>query len=291
MTAVSTDGRVTMVDAASEGAQRLGREDGAAALTTLMASFIGVGLGLVLLLVAIDLGLAWSRARMAADSAALAAVGSSPLAAGNGQPRTAAQELARRNGAQLENLDLSGWPVRVKLAVAVTPARVLNLALPEVSASAAAAVVLPEPAAFAGIRPPPGAGSAPAPGPGGFVRPVAAGVSSPFGYRVHPVTGATKLHAGMDFAAPAGTPIRAAAAGTVASAGWMGGYGYAVVIEHGNGLSTLYAHQSALWVRPGQTVAPGAPIGAVGSTGLSTGPHLHFEVRVGGQPVDPSAYL
>lgn len=128
--------------------------------------------------------------------------------------------------------------------------------------------------------------------PGRFVLPVpTARLSSSFGPRVHPIFGTTRLHAGMDLAAPTGTPIGAAAPGTVVTAGVLGGYGNAVVIDHGGGLSTLYAHQSALAVTVGQVVGAGEAVGRVGSTGNSTGPHLHFEVRVLGTPVDPVNYL
>jgi murein DD-endopeptidase MepM/ murein hydrolase activator NlpD len=116
-------------------------------------------------------------------------------------------------------------------------------------------------------------------------------MSSSFGPRVHPIFGTTRLHAGMDLAAPTGTPISAAAPGAVVTAGWLGGYGNAVVVDHGGGLSTLYAHQSALAVTVGQAVGAGDVVGRVGSTGNSTGPHLHFEVRVLGTPVDPANYL
>ena len=114
-------------------------------------------------------------------------------------------------------------------------------------------------------------------------------ISSGFGYRRHPILGYTKLHTGVDFAAARGTPIRAAGAGEVIHAGWKGGYGKAVMIRHDNGYVTLYAHQSriARGIRKGVRVRQGQVIGYVGSTGRSTGPHLHFEVRVKGKPVNP----
>jgi len=128
-------------------------------------------------------------------------------------------------------------------------------------------------------------------GNGQFKRPVDGGVSSPFGYRIHPIYKTKRLHAGIDFSAPMGAPIRAAGSGVVTSAGWNGGYGNAVIIDHGNGLATLYAHQSRMAVSAGARVSTGDVIGYVGSTGASTGPHLHFEVRAGGTPVDPAPYL
>jgi len=100
-----------------------------------------------------------------------------------------------------------------------------------------------------------------------------------------------RMHDGIDIAASSGTPIHAAASGTVIYAGWMEGYGNLVVIDHGNGLSTAYGHQSSIAVGNGQAVAQGQTIGYVGTTGHSTGPHLHFEVRVNGAPVDPLGYL
>ncbi len=122
---------------------------------------------------------------------------------------------------------------------------------------------------------------------GGFIRPVSGRITSGFGMRYHPILRKTKLHTGVDIAAPSGTPIRAAAAGTVIIAGWMDAYGYTVAIDHGGGVSTLYAHCSSVSVRVGQEVSQGQVIGRVGSTGWSTGPHLHWEVRRNGQPVDP----
>jgi murein DD-endopeptidase MepM/ murein hydrolase activator NlpD len=115
--------------------------------------------------------------------------------------------------------------------------------------------------------------------------------SSPFGWRIHPILGYRRFHAGLDFAASYGSMIRAADSGTVIFAGWYGGYGKAVIIDHGKGITTLYGHSSELYVAEGQTVQKGQAIAAVGSTGLSTGPHLHFEVRRDGTPVDPANYL
>lgn len=116
-------------------------------------------------------------------------------------------------------------------------------------------------------------------------------ITSSFGWRLHPVLGYNRFHSGMDFGAAYGSLIRAADRGTVIFAGWYGGYGNAVVIDHGNGVTTLYGHSSELYVAEGQTVQRGQAIAAVGSTGLSTGPHLHFEVRHHGEPIDPLAYL
>ncbi len=127
--------------------------------------------------------------------------------------------------------------------------------------------------------------------PGALAWPVDGYVSSRFGYRTHPITGKKRLHTGIDVAAGHGTPIYAANRGTVIFAGWYGGYGNAIVIDHGGGLSTLYAHQSRLRVSTGAKVALGDRIGDVGSTGFSTGAHLHFETRENGVPVDPMKYL
>ena len=137
------------------------------------------------------------------------------------------------------------------------------------------------------------AGQVPAPaGSGVLSAPISgARLTSGFGPRVHPIYGTVRMHDGIDYAAPTGTPVRAAADGTVAAAGPRGGYGNATLVDHGGGLATLAAHQSALYVTAGQAVLRGEVIGAVGSTGFSTGPHLHFEVRVGGTPVDPLQYL
>lgn len=125
----------------------------------------------------------------------------------------------------------------------------------------------------------------------GWVRPVPGAVTSGFGPRLHPILGYYRMHTGWDLSAASGTPIASATAGTVILAGWFGGYGTTVVVDHGGGLTTLYAHQSSLAVSYGAAVGAGDVVGYVGSTGLSTGPHLHFEVRVDGNPVDPAGYL
>ena len=117
------------------------------------------------------------------------------------------------------------------------------------------------------------------------------GISSPFGYRVHPIFGTKKYHSGIDIPAPTGTPIVAAADGIVIEAQSKGGYGNAVIIAHPGGISTLYGHNSSLVVSAGQSVKRGQIIARAGSTGYSTGPHCHFEVRVGGGAVNPMSYL
>ena len=116
-------------------------------------------------------------------------------------------------------------------------------------------------------------------------------ITSGFGWRMHPILGYQRFHSGVDFGADYGSTIRAADRGVVIFAGWYGGYGNAVIIDHGNNITTLYGHTSGLYVSEGQAIERGQPIAAVGSTGLSTGPHLHFEVRQNGEPVDPMAYF
>jgi murein DD-endopeptidase MepM/ murein hydrolase activator NlpD len=121
-----------------------------------------------------------------------------------------------------------------------------------------------------------------------FAMPIAgAPIASHFGMRIDPIGGGIGFHSGVDFAADARTPIHAAAGGVVVIVGDCGGYGNCVVIDHGSSLATIYAHQSVVIARVGYVVTAGEPIGLVGSTGLSTGPHLHFEVRLHGAPIDP----
>jgi murein DD-endopeptidase MepM/ murein hydrolase activator NlpD len=127
--------------------------------------------------------------------------------------------------------------------------------------------------------------SSEAPSGSGFIWPLSAPITSPFGMRWG------TLHPGIDLGAPVGTPIHAAGTGTVVWCGWMSGYGNLVMIDHHNGLATAYGHQSRIAVGCNQEVTAGQVIGYVGSTGYSTGPHLHFEVRLNGTPVDPLGYL
>ena len=129
-------------------------------------------------------------------------------------------------------------------------------------------------------------------GTGRLSRPCGGPVTSPFGYRIHPIFHTRIYHAGVDFGAPSGTPIHAADSGVVIYAGsGMRGYGNVVIIDHGGGLSTLYAHNSSLAVRAGQSVRKGQVIARAGSTGYATGPHCHFEVRRNGAPTNPMGYL
>jgi len=133
---------------------------------------------------------------------------------------------------------------------------------------------------------------APISGRGIFASPIpGAAITSRFGPRVHPIFGDVRTHTGIDFRAATGTPVRAAGVGTVVYAGPRGGYGNTVIIDHGNSLATLYAHLSSIAVGNGTRVARGQLVGRAGSTGYSTGPHLHFEVRARGVPVDPLGYL
>ncbi len=116
-------------------------------------------------------------------------------------------------------------------------------------------------------------------------------ITSPFGMRNHPILKVPKMHTGIDIGASSGTDILAANAGTVITAGWNNSYGYMVMIDHGGGIVTLYAHASKLLVSTGNVVARGQTIAKVGSTGMSTGPHLHFEVRLNGVYKNPLDYV
>lgn len=129
------------------------------------------------------------------------------------------------------------------------------------------------------------------PGSGQLMYPTIGPVTSNFGWRTHPILGTERFHSGIDFGADYGSLVYASAQGRVIYADWYGGYGNAVIIDHGNGMTTLYGHCSELYVKDGDAVEKGQPIAAVGSTGFSTGPHLHFELRANGEPIDPAAYL
>lgn len=128
-------------------------------------------------------------------------------------------------------------------------------------------------------------------GGGQFVWPANGPVTSGYGYRTHPIFGDQRMHTGIDIGAGYGAPVFAADTGTVTYAGTMSGYGNVIIIDHGGGLASTYNHLSAQSVSQGSTVQRGTVIGAVGCTGYCTGPHLHFEVRVNGSPVDPMPYL
>jgi len=125
----------------------------------------------------------------------------------------------------------------------------------------------------------------------GFAWPVRGEISSGFGPRIHPIYGVPSFHAGIDLAVPEGTRVCAAAPGEVVTAGWEGGFGLLVVVDHGNGYTSYYGHLSQVLVSAGQYVEIGQAIGLSGSTGLSTGPHLHFEVRYEGVAVNPLSLL
>ncbi len=128
-------------------------------------------------------------------------------------------------------------------------------------------------------------------GSSGFVRPALGEITSGFGNRLHPILGYYRLHAGVDYNGNTGDPIIASRNGVVILAEYYGGYGHTVILDHGDGFTTLYAHLSAYNVSVGDTIEAGRTLGAMGSTGLSTGPHLHFEIRRNGTPVDPLPYL
>ncbi len=127
--------------------------------------------------------------------------------------------------------------------------------------------------------------------PGAFAWPVSGTITSPFGWRSNPFGGAPEFHQGLDIAAPTGTTITASSGGTVLMAQWYGGYGNYILIDDGGGYSTGYGHLSAFYVSAGQQVKQGQAIGAVGCTGECTGPHVHFEIRFNGKPIDPAPRL
>jgi murein DD-endopeptidase MepM/ murein hydrolase activator NlpD len=178
--------------------------------------------------------------------------------------------------------------VDIQLELAQVQARIA-----EITGAPPVAPALPG-GAFASLvnavfQPPSAASASPAGAP--MLWPVTGPITSAFGERKNPLGPGDDFHPGVDIAAQGGTPIAASAAGRVISAGPDGGYGNLIVIDNGTGVTTRYAHCSEIYARVGDVVAPGQTIGAVGSTGASTGPHLHFEVRVNDAPVDPSQFL
>jgi murein DD-endopeptidase MepM/ murein hydrolase activator NlpD len=219
---------------------------------------------------------ALARAEVAEAGAELAAVEAEALAESRSEALEIAEserdESLRRykeveaEAARIE-AELREWEARQRAAAAEVPE----------------APAVPEEPAMAGL---PGTG---------FVMPTQGWQSSPYGMRFDPFYGVWQLHAGMDIATAGGTPIRAVEAGTVVRAGWNGGYGNYTCVghgtHHGQGLSTCYAHQSEILVSAGQAVERGEIIGRVGTTGASTGDHLHFEVRLDGSPTDPVPFL
>ncbi len=134
-------------------------------------------------------------------------------------------------------------------------------------------------------------GSYVAGGSGAMIWPLNGPITSEFGWRTHPIFGTQRYHSGLDIGGDYGLPIVAAARGTVIHAGWISGYGYTVIIDHGGGITTLYGHNESLLVGEGESVSQGQTIAMCGSTGNSTGPHCHFEVRENGEPVSPYSYL
>jgi len=136
-----------------------------------------------------------------------------------------------------------------------------------------------------------GGGAATVTGSGAMIWPLNGPITSEFGWRTHPIFGTQRYHSGLDIGGDYGLPIAAAASGTVIHSGWISGYGYTVILDHGGGITTLYGHNSSLSVDVGDYVSQGQTIAICGSTGNSTGPHCHFEVRENGEPVSPYGYL
>ncbi|AEI37848.1 MAG: M23 family metallopeptidase [Zymomonas mobilis subsp. pomaceae] len=134
-------------------------------------------------------------------------------------------------------------------------------------------------------------GRAPLANPHNFIVPVSGRITSPFGYRYHPILGITRFHKGIDISGPYGTPIKAAADGQVIYAGQRSGYGNFILIDHGRGIETAYGHMSRLFAHQGQYISQGQMIGQIGSSGLSTGPHLHYEVHYNNTPINPNNFV
>lgn len=218
----------------------------------------------------------------------------------------AAAELSQRNTLRDQVLDRKvDFEAQVEVLQRESAAIAENLRRRQAAAAAAAAPradpqrPAPSPGRSVGPSGPSGPGgsggsSAPAarPAPGKLLNPVpGAPITSGFGPRIHPIYGDARVHTGVDIGAGSGTSIRAAGDGVVVTAGTMSGYGNTTIIDHGGGIATLYAHQSSIGVSEGQRVGAGQAIGRVGCSGSCTGPHLHFEVRVNGDPVNPMPYL
>ena len=196
------------------------------------------------------------------DIAASAGVGVEALAAANGLSENTVLRLG-----QVLTIHPSGAPVPQRLSV------------PRVAASARALASPPAAAVFGAAR------------RLALLWPSSGIVTSRFGWRVHPIFGGPEFHTGMDIATRYGSPVVAARTGVVRFVGWKSGYGRIIVLAHDGGFETAYSHLSAAQVTPGQRVAEGQMIGRIGSSGWSTGPHLFFEVRRNGTPVDPARYL
>jgi len=214
--------------------------------------------------------------RATASTRRLTAATVSVISARTDEARTARDQLAA-------NRDTLSAARELKQGAVVSSRETREEYLAEVDALAAQSASLA--AAIRDAQAGAGSTGTGVPSAAGFIWPVDGVVVSGFGMRWG------RMHEGIDIAASSGTPIRAAASGTVIHAGWLGGYGNLVVIDHGNGLATAYAHASSILVGVGQQVAQGETVSLVGSTGHSSGPHLHFEVRINGVAVDPLLYL
>jgi len=214
--------------------------------------------------------------RATASTRRLAAATVSVISARTDEARTARDQLSA-------NRDTLSAARELKQGAVVSSRETREEYLAEVDALAAQSASLA--AAIRDAQAGAGSTGTGVPSAAGFIWPVDGVVVSGFGMRWG------RMHEGIDIAASSGTPIRAAASGTVIHAGWLGGYGNLVVIDHGNGLATAYAHASSILVGVGQQVAQGETVSLVGSTGHSSGPHLHFEVRINGVAVDPLLYL
>ena len=217
-----------------------------------------------------------AKRRATAHTRRLTAATVSVISASTEEARVVRDELAA-------NRDTLAAARRLKRSALTNTRETREEHLEEVTALAAQSAELA--AAIRNAQANAGSSGTGAPSAAGFIWPVNGTVTSGFGWRWG------RMHEGIDIAASTGTPIWAAAAGTVIHSGWLGGYGNLVVVDHGNGLATAYAHASAIFVGVGQFVAQGETIALIGSTGNSSGPHLHFEVRVNGSAVDPLLYL